>query len=697
MSFRSVLRPRAGERAVLASIAPRSSCSLPAGSLRHTRSVVAAVTPSPLSVSHIPLSRRGLAYRPDPTPDEKAASSTVVTPDEPDLPDVERARLTTIADVLPRYQRDGRTFTCLATAPLFDAVRTMVSSKVGCLVAMADDGEHVAGLITERDLLSEMVALELGGRAGSASEAASWLAHPVSHAMTPSREMVHIKLTDTVEAALALMTSQGFRHLPVLESVGGSAHLLRGIVSMRNLVDTVYLPRRAGGKAQFLQEILPRIGVPKNTSIRHRRQAPNTTATAAATVDESDEASTCGLFLNTAVSARPHPDKKHGEDAFVAFLGHAATAASAAFSTASSTGGHPLSVVGVFDGVGSWSFEKNIDPARFSGECARALKEWVDTHTSAAQTSTTAATATTVDAVNPAPLSPISMMNAAWKSVTSSRIVGSSTACILSLVGDGASELRGANIGDSGFLVLRRRDAQRRVGSVGHQRGTAAYEVVFRSPQQLHWFNCPLQLGVNVDGESDKFESPLDADLLVVPVQPGDLVVLATDGLFDNVPEETIIATIGRTMEKVEADANTATSPNAFSSYSLMSGASTTATSSPLQSVADALVKTAFDLSIDKTIDSPFAVLAKDNNILWCEIRTLWTRVEEGGCVHFRPTRACSHASPAIPFASAPCSAAAATPVASLLLVWFSFLRKNGGRKDDITVIVSRVDVVPRT
>lgn len=51
---------------------------------------------------------------------------------------------------------------------------------------------------------------------------------------------------------------------------------------------------------------------------------------------------------------------------------------------------------------------------------------------------------------------------------------GTSTVCILALEGN---KLHAANLGDSGFLVVRKRT------------------VVFRCPSQQHRFNFPYQLG----------------------------------------------------------------------------------------------------------------------------------------------------------------------------------------------------------
>ena len=93
-------------------------------------------------------------------------------------------------------------------------------------------------------------------------------------------------------------------------------------------------------------------------------------------------------------------------------------------------------------------------------------------------------------------------------------MVGSATACLLALHPH-KPELRAANVGDSGFLILRRHRPDRAGRALGtldyftpdYQRAKAAaeesggprggqpYHVAFRSPQQLRAFNTPFQLG----------------------------------------------------------------------------------------------------------------------------------------------------------------------------------------------------------
>ena len=70
------------------------------------------------------------------------------------------------------------------------------------------------------------------------------------------------------------------------------------------------------------------------------------------------------------------------------------------------------------------------------------------------------------------------------------------------------------NIGDSGYLILRRAGGK--------------LEEIFRSKDQVHSFNLPFQVGTN--GDSTSCANHCSHVLL-----PGDIIVLASDGLWDNV------------------------------------------------------------------------------------------------------------------------------------------------------------------
>ncbi|KAF8544314.1 phosphatase 2C-like domain-containing protein [Trichophaea hybrida] len=70
---------------------------------------------------------------------------------------------------------------------------------------------------------------------------------------------------------------------------------------------------------------------------------------------------------------------------------------------------------------------------------------------------------------------------------------------------------------------------------------------VLRTKEQWHWFDCPRQLGTNSP------DTPTgNAVVQELLVEDGDLVVLATDGLVDNMWDEEIITVIGGVLEAKE-------------------------------------------------------------------------------------------------------------------------------------------------
>lgn len=69
--------------------------------------------------------------------------------------------------------------------------------------------------------------------------------------------------------------------------------------------------------------------------------------------------------------------------------------------------------------------------------------------------------------------------------------------------------------GDSGFMLVREG------------------EVVFKSPVLQHFFDCPLQFGACPDF-SESTDSAEDAAVFELAVQPGDVLLAGSDGLWDN-------------------------------------------------------------------------------------------------------------------------------------------------------------------
>jgi hypothetical protein len=88
------------------------------------------------------------------------------------------------------------------------------------------------------------------------------------------------------------------------------------------------------------------------------------------------------------------------------------------------------------------------------------------------------------------------------------------------------------NLGDSGWMHLRL-GAGNVFGSQGHR---ALWGLISQSDEQTHFFNCPFQLG------TDSGDLASDGAVKDVGVLPGDMLLLSTDGLFDNLFEHEIAA-----------------------------------------------------------------------------------------------------------------------------------------------------------
>merc|ERR1719183_606651 len=96
----------------------------------------------------------------------------------------------------------------------------------------------------------------------------------------------------------------------------------------------------------------------------------------------------------------------------------------------------------------------------------------------------------------------------------------------------GYTVLKGSNVGDSGVVVLRQGGADGRPF------------VAYKTIPQMHFFNCPFQLG----GSSP--DGPDLATKIRVPLVSGDVVVLATDGVYDNVYESQIVDLVEATLDQ---------------------------------------------------------------------------------------------------------------------------------------------------
>jgi len=91
-----------------------------------------------------------------------------------------------------------------STSTVSDAASVLSNKRIGALV-VSDDGETVAGMFSERDIVREL------GKRGL-----TCMSDCVADLMT--REVSTCQKSDTAEAVLRKMTDGRFRHLPVLEN-----------------------------------------------------------------------------------------------------------------------------------------------------------------------------------------------------------------------------------------------------------------------------------------------------------------------------------------------------------------------------------------------------------------------------------------------------------------------------------------------
>ncbi len=110
----------------------------------------------------------------------------------------------------------------------FEVVHTLPGSSVGDLVVLlkernlgavvvSSDGRHVAGIVSERDVVRHLDEADL-------------LTRPVSTIMTAL--VCSCVLTDTVAHVMSTMTRRRVRHVPVLDA----SDVIVGIVSIGDLV-----------------------------------------------------------------------------------------------------------------------------------------------------------------------------------------------------------------------------------------------------------------------------------------------------------------------------------------------------------------------------------------------------------------------------------------------------------------------------
>ena len=118
-------------------------------------------------------------------------------------------------------QQKGRDVIAIApTATMEDAAQLLARKRIGALL-VKNDGEPLAGILSERDLVRAIAA-----------EGASALDREVTAYMTKS--VATCTESDTVEDLMEMMTRGRFRHVPVLNE----KQSLCGLISIGDVVKT---------------------------------------------------------------------------------------------------------------------------------------------------------------------------------------------------------------------------------------------------------------------------------------------------------------------------------------------------------------------------------------------------------------------------------------------------------------------------
>lgn len=131
------------------------------------------------------------------------------------------------------------------------------------------------------------------------------------------------------------------------------------------------------------------------------------------------------------------------------------------------------------------------------------------------------------------------------------------------------------NLGDSQVMVIR----------------PSSNELVFKTTEQWHWFDCPRQLGTNSPDTPTQ-----NAVLEKVPIKEGDVVLAMSDGVIDNLWSHEIVENVCNSLKKWESGKIT----------TMARWPDDTEDSGPMAFVAQELMLAAKVIALDPFAESPF-------------------------------------------------------------------------------------------
>lgn len=229
--------------------------------------------------------------------------------------------------------------------------------------------------------------------------------------------------------------------------------------------------------------------------------------------------------------------------------------------------------IGANDGVGAWGTREKGHAALWS----RLILHFWALETENASYSPTS---------EPDPVSYLQSAYELTKQATSepNEWHGTTTACGALLSSDAQTPnhpiLYVTQLGDSQILVIR----------------PSTKEVIFKTEEQWHWFDCPRQLGTNSP------DTPNDNAVMDrIELQEDDVVLAMTDGVVDNLWEHEVVSSVIESMDKWKGDKEKDTEEQTYADG--------------MRFVAQQLVNAARTIAQDPFAESPYMEKAIDEGL----------------------------------------------------------------------------------
>ena len=203
----------------------------------------------------------------------------------------------------------------------------------------------------------------------------------------------------------------------------------------------------------------------------------------------------------------------------------------------------------VNDGVGGWN-RQGVDPGLFARELCQNIRTVCKLRGSK------------------------SLKQNLTDAVSKTKNIGSCTSIFAMIDENKPYLVKACNMGDSGLLIVRVKD----VGKL---------EVIYASESQQHEFNFPYQVGTEGD-------SPEISQEMTIQLQQDDIIVMGSDGLFDNMFQSEILHILAKEVDTLS---------NLYYPYE----------------AAKKLAQAAHEHSIDPFFRSPFSKEARLNGAIWAE------------------------------------------------------------------------------